>query len=196
MVRKHEMTMTKEAQKFYAALGQCISIWSHIEDRVFLICNLAIGSDESIAAIVFFRTNSLSGRITLTDEIVQQRLQPTPLKTGQHPPKLLKDWNKLHGKLTQHIKFRNFIAHQPDRVDIETLWAIARARGATVAEFDRLYDESTLIQQHRADKDRRPMSLTKVGLGEMADHLQTMNAIYERLNEFSLEFHGYMRSLE
>ncbi len=196
MTKKPLMTHTVEAQKFYAALGQCITIWSHIEGKLFLISNLALMSDEAIAAIVFFRTPSLDGRISLTNDLVNQRLQPEPLRPGQHPPRLLKRWSKIHTKLKSNIRFRNYIAHQPDRLDIETLWAIARARGATISEFDQIYDEATVIKQHHADNARRPLEIKKVTLSDMETHVETMSSAYEALNEFSLEFHGYMRSLD
>ena len=196
MAKKPIMTMTEEAQKFYAALGQCITMWSHIEGRLFLVCNLCLRSDEAIAAIVFFRTPSLEARISLSNDLVTQRLQPEPLRSGQHPPKLLKLWSKVHAELKQNIFFRNYIAHQPDSVDVETLWAIARARKSAVDDFDQLFDESTFIKQHRADNARRPMQIDKAGLAEMLAHLETMGKAFEALNEFSNQLHVEMRSLD
>lgn len=193
-MKKPAMTLTQEAQKFYSALGQCITIWSHIEGRMFLISQLCLGTSESLAAIVFFRTPSLEGKASLTNDLISHYLEPEPRKSGKHAPPLLKRWSKIHSKIKQRIAFRNYIAHQPDRLDIETLWAIAKAKGATVDQFDQIYDEATVIKQHKADFDRRPLKISQAGLAELEGHFEEMSSIFESLNEFVTDLHAEVRS--
>jgi hypothetical protein len=58
--------MLPPEDKFYMEIGLTITRWADLEEALFELCKLALGAPEAQAAVVFYRTPSLEGRIRLT----------------------------------------------------------------------------------------------------------------------------------
>jgi hypothetical protein len=101
------------SDEFHKMIGYCIAEWSRLEDELFQICRQCLKCPEEQAAIVYHRTPSVGGRLTLVDELVQFIMPKPARKSGGHPHDDLKLWNELVKKFRELSKTRSRIAHQP-----------------------------------------------------------------------------------
>ncbi len=91
-------------------IGRCISEWANIEETIFDICCIALCTHIKLAAIVFYKTPSLSARLTLTTELLQALFSKEP---GAHANHILKNWREITATIDELILYRNLMAHQP-----------------------------------------------------------------------------------
>ena len=132
---------------------------------MFEICDWALNTERSVAAIVFFRTPSIDARLTLVSDLLKRTLpaEKRDPKIHKHPTNL-EIWTKLEKRIRSHLEFRNMLAHQPVAVNYTALFALPK--GTTNA-----YDLSRVIQQDWDDKKRRPSSIKSISVAAMDDHL-------------------------
>lgn len=115
MIFRTMMEADPELAEFNMLIGQCITAWSKVEERLFDICWHCLGSPKEQAAIVYYRTPTVDARLTLADELVKSVLPKPARKSGGHPHSSVKKWNKLEADLKSKLAIRRRIAHQPVR---------------------------------------------------------------------------------
>jgi hypothetical protein len=114
-------TDTPHFQEFFQRVGQCITQWSEIENELFRLCHLSLRCTLRRAAIVYYRTPSIEGRIALTDELINSLLPQRDKKDGGHDHQSVKEWNNIISEIRSLLPKRNMIAHspiQPVQIDI------------------------------------------------------------------------------
>jgi hypothetical protein len=98
-----------EEREFYEAVGRAITNWANLEDVLFSITHEILNCTEEQAAIVFYQHNTLTGRLTLTHNLVRSHF---PEKEDDAQPDIrLTQWSDLYAKVRNLISFRNDLAH-------------------------------------------------------------------------------------
>jgi hypothetical protein len=105
--------MTPNAE-FHMYVGFCITAWAKVEEHLFDTLQSMLNASRKNAALVYYKTPSLNARISLIDELVRAALPP-PRSGKQHHHDLIR-WKAINKKLTDLLKIRRQIAHQPIRV--------------------------------------------------------------------------------
>lgn len=100
-------------QEFFQRVGQCITQWSEIENELFRLCHLSLRCTLRRAAIVYYRTPSIEGRIALTDELIKSLLPQRDKIDGGHDHPSVKEWNNIISEIRSLLPQRNMIAHSP-----------------------------------------------------------------------------------
>jgi hypothetical protein len=102
------MTPVEENVAFYYELGLAITQWSHIEND---LCNLALSflraEDRNAMALGFFSIENFRSKLKYTDSIVNRKLSDGGL---------LRDWKRLHDRISAASVRRNALAHWPMRI--------------------------------------------------------------------------------
>lgn len=101
-----------EADKFYALVGRCITIWAHVETHLFRSFVTALEAPRHKAAVVFRRSPTMDSRLKLTSEVVEFALPSRQSNGGKTHP-LMRKWQTLLARLNELMPVRNQIAHDP-----------------------------------------------------------------------------------
>ncbi len=101
----------KEYAEFYQQVGECITSWALVEERLFDLCWTVLGTSRRKAAIVYAFNRSLSGRLRLSEELVAAMF-PKPA-SGEQPSPEAKAWKEVRAKFTSLLPIRNALAHRP-----------------------------------------------------------------------------------
>lgn len=99
--------------RFMTYLGLCITDWADIEEQLFGICAEILQTTPAKAAVVYFRTPSLSGRIDLVDELLAVAISAE--KDDKQAKAHAKEWNSLYKAIRSELSIRNQLAHSPIR---------------------------------------------------------------------------------
>jgi hypothetical protein len=94
-------------------IGYSITAWAKVEERLFELCWRSLGSSKERAAIVYFKTPSLAGRISLVDELIKTVLPKPERKDGAHHHQDVITWTNLRKKIEPEFATRRRIAHHP-----------------------------------------------------------------------------------
>jgi hypothetical protein len=105
--------ITASEIEFLMYVGYCITTWADVEEKLFDILWKCLKCPPEQAAIVYYRTPNLDGRLSLTDELVKHALPKPKRKSGGHPHPDVKQWNELEAKFRQLLSVRRRIAHHP-----------------------------------------------------------------------------------
>lgn len=100
-------------EEFYQWIGICITSWAKVENILFSICGIALGSTDESAAIIYYRTPTLDSRLSLTDELVRLKLPKKEKPDGGHDDSLVTEWVEIEKSIRALLAFRNAMAHQP-----------------------------------------------------------------------------------
>src|ERR1700731_2781989 len=123
-------TDTPHFQEFFQRVGQCITQWSEIENELFRLCHLSLRCTLRRAAIVYYRTPSIEGRIALTDELIKSFLPQRDKKAGSHDHPSVKEWKDIISEIRSLLPQRNMIAHSPIQpVQIDIMMSVPRFSG-------------------------------------------------------------------
>jgi hypothetical protein len=94
------LTEEEERCQFYAAIGEGITEWTHVEDMLYLIVqNLLMPADHARVAAIFYALNTFRNRLEITNAVITQAL------IGQGTA--MEEWKKL----TRVLNRRNELAH-------------------------------------------------------------------------------------
>lgn len=99
------------ADRFFRLVGRAITDWANIEEELFHICGTVLNAKPQHVAIVYYRTPTLDGRISLVDELVRS-LFPSR-KTGEHATREELMWEKVMKILRDEKAIRRQLAHSP-----------------------------------------------------------------------------------
>lgn len=97
------MTLEEEKTEFYSALGEAMSSWSSVEVHLYLIFVGCLSpADHTVAAAVYYATESFRTKLNLTDAAVQVVMKGEPE---------LEEWNDLREWIRKKSTKRNALAH-------------------------------------------------------------------------------------
>jgi hypothetical protein len=98
------LTEEEERTQFYAAIGEGITEWTHVEDMLYLIVqNLLMPADHEKIAAIFYALNTFRNRLEIATAVIRRAL------AGQQTA--LEDWEKLTRVLNRKYQRRNELAH-------------------------------------------------------------------------------------
>ena len=106
-VRKYR----KDYQLFYAHLGYCINRWANIDSLMCECLQFALGTDLHRAGIIYHNITAFSFKLQLLDKLMARAL------SAKKDSEKLSQWKKISKAVDKQANFRNFITHQPVRVE-------------------------------------------------------------------------------
>jgi hypothetical protein len=100
----------EEHLRFYAALGNCLGQWSHVEDALCTVFVEAVGathkaSSKTAATAAFYSVMAAEAKIDITHSAVSFRLR------GDTNSELLNRWRTLYNSADRKRQRRNNLAH-------------------------------------------------------------------------------------
>src|SRR4051794_21699898 len=98
-----KLTLDEEKRLFYAAIGEAITEWSHVEDWLCMILSACMQPGRyQVLPAVFYSVENLRSKLRM----VESSLTIT-FPQGQH----LDDWKRLQNAISSKSKLRNALAH-------------------------------------------------------------------------------------
>ena len=103
------MTQEEECQLFYAAIGEAITEWAHIDDALYMVLHRCLQpADHMLVAAAFYAVDAFRTRLAMADAVVRYRLAGS-----QH----VADWEKLRRRINRKSRKRNELAHYQVLID-------------------------------------------------------------------------------
>jgi hypothetical protein len=99
--------------QFMAMVGYCITDWALVEEELFGILHDVLGVSDERAAIIYLRTPTIEGRLSLINEIVPTTFPKTEPKNGRHQHKDLDMRDSILKEIRSLLSTRNRLAHSP-----------------------------------------------------------------------------------
>ena len=103
--------LSKQDKELLIWVGLCITEWAAIDHLLFRIAQIALNVGSGRAAIVYQRTSTLDGRITLVDELVTRVIKGTDPEDQKERSDLESNWISIVKDIRALITFRNKLAH-------------------------------------------------------------------------------------
>jgi hypothetical protein len=100
-------------KEFFASLGECITAWAAVEQKLFDLFQMALGTDREKSAILFWAIPAFSMRLSYTSMFVTHCLKTDANKKT----KAQKTWNALQQDIENLRAVRNKLVHQPHLED-------------------------------------------------------------------------------
>jgi hypothetical protein len=174
-----EDTRDATETKFYEAVGRCIKIWAGVENYLFDICVELLETSPQIAGVIFFRTPTIDARLTLVSDLFLARFLPRGLKSGDHMPKIIDDWQAIHVDLKNRLGPRNLAAHSP--VSTSYFGKVDQTTGDWIGE------STWWVREHAADAVRpksgkiRTDQRKELGTEALLAHVEEIKPIIKRM---------------
>ena len=166
----------EEEEKFYAAVGRAITGWADLEEVLFRMTLSILGCTKERASIIFFsRTTTLSGRLTLTNDLVNSffpRHEP-----GQQPDLRIRRWRELQKEIAEHVPVRNALAHHPVGPVVE----LYESPDGRAREIEIRHASYKSHDAHLAKPESSPEIL---GINEIRAHTQLVSRLVNDLRNF------------
>jgi len=106
---KEKYPSNEEYQAFYAAIGQGISLWAEIENRLSIVYSYLVFDTSQAAQDSFYSISSFSGKLKLVGAASQSGfMRMERMDTAWNRLEILKNFIK---SLDDHSKDRNKLAH-------------------------------------------------------------------------------------
>jgi len=158
--------------KFYSLIGYSITRWAHAEAAVYHLCRLCLGSSERLAAIVFYRTPSLDGRLQLVSEMIPAALELDDAEAKKNP--LVREWLEILKAMNDQKQVRNHLAHQPVTSRMNASISLSDPARNRVESF-------VSVPQSPQEALRRRASRVEVRAEELEPHYRAVEAATGRL---------------
>ena len=94
-------------------VGFCITAWANVDERLFEIFSSVLATKPELAAVVYYRINTLGGRLDLVSELMTHILPKPERKNGGHDHPDLIAWNTTQKEIKDLLADRTRIAHHP-----------------------------------------------------------------------------------
>lgn len=91
-------------------MGYCIAEWARVDEQLFQIFHMALQCPKKQAAVVYYRTNTLGGRLALASALVSALLPKTVSGEQSHDDRVR--WNEVKTAINSILGTRNRIAHK------------------------------------------------------------------------------------
>ena len=173
---------------FYMYVGFYLTRWAFVEESLFLICSSVLGADAPRAAVVFFRTPTLSSRIELISELMAVRFPPSVRRNGGHRDKRFKTWERLSIRVKALVPLRNSVAHHPPvfkatgiRTWIETL---EDGSQAVRVNTDALNQRFELYKSHHKRLRERDFEEENITVEDLKQGSREVDKVVRALNAY------------
>src|SRR5271168_4030122 len=121
MANTPSRSLQELGDEFMLMVGNCITEWANVQEALFRICWRCLRSPQQQAAIVFYQTPSLEGRMRLVNELVLSLLPlKDPASGGHHDHADAKWWDQIEKDFRNLQPVRNRMAHHPVAVRFGT----------------------------------------------------------------------------
>jgi hypothetical protein len=170
-------TIDEKATEFYSLVGVAVTDWAHIDQELFRICANILKSHEQHSAIVYYRTPTLSARLTLVDELINTIFPKPSKKSGAHISQSEKMWAKLRTDINDELSVRNQLAHSPSGLMIESPGEPIMPHWVTDVRFAS-YMSATEKLRGRLDTRK------ELRVDDVKDHLKKVKDLFIRLRNF------------
>lgn len=183
-MNKGAWTLEEQAKEFFYYIGVAITDWAHFEGELFHICSMVLKTNQQNAAIVYFRTPSLDGRLTLVDELIRAVPEIGIRKTTLESETLLKSWDRLIKDIRNELPIRNQLAHSPSTPMTE------RPDPSKKHELDHWWASYVSgAEMLRGRKKERG----DLKIADVQNHLKKLTMLFIRLRNFRVDISGLLR---
>jgi hypothetical protein len=114
-----EHGISKDEREFLYEVGNAITQWAKIDERLFSICAAILRADKQHVALIYYRHNSLGGRLRLVDDLVKTILPPNADPKRNPDPPVTAAWKAVVIGITNSLSVRNQLAHSPSGPQVE-----------------------------------------------------------------------------
>jgi hypothetical protein len=161
-----------DADTFMMWLGSCITEWAKVEEQMFKFCADILGMSTEHTAIIYYRTFTLEGRLSLIDELIDTVI-PKP-ENGKHRHIDGRTWEGLLKNIKENMPVRNQLAHCPvGPVMRETKQSDSRK---ITLEFE--------SYPHHHEVARGRTTKKNLVIGDLKNHFMAVSALHDRLRMF------------
>lgn len=165
-------------REFYFWVGVAITEWAHVDAELFQICSAVLRSPTHLAAIVYYRSQTLSGRLDLTDELVCTLV---PISERKDEGQLWRAWQRARKAIRDEIPIRNQLAHSPTAPHLTPApgWPTETTISSVPPD---IWFASYVAQAERMrgrSEDKEPLKVDDV-----KEHVQKVGAIINLLRDF------------
>ena len=164
---------------FHTYIGFCITAWAKVEEELFDVCQKCLGTPRTQAAIVYYRTPTLNGRLELVDELVLAALPQRERKSGGHDSAEVKAWRTIKADLADLLKTRSRIAHHPVSVRFRTKGSLGTPAMPELQTSFEIY-MSGREQARPRSGGSKPLTVT-----HLVHHCLHLQKMVERLKTFA-----------
>jgi hypothetical protein len=105
--------LSDDDEELMIYVGLCITEWATIDKILYRLCHHSLGCSTKMASIVYYRVNTLDGRIGLPDELVRAKLPMRERINGGHDDEITAQWKGVVTEIRDLLQFRNKLAHWP-----------------------------------------------------------------------------------
>jgi len=172
-----EHTINEKAREFLYTVGEAITEWATIDERLFLIFTDVLRTDQHLAAIIYYRTNTLGGRLALLDELIRAICPKPSRESGAHASEVERHWTARKKEMVNLLATRNHLAHSP---------------ASPHATFDSDSDPTNITVTDvwwasyvsRTEKMRGAAPKKDIKINDVKDHLQKVHQLWMSLHVF------------
>lgn len=108
-----EEKFDEREREFYRHIGIAITEWAFLEDELFHICASILKAAQHHTAIIYYRTPTLDGRLSLVDELASTVFPNPERNSGGHPHEAAKLWKEIAKSIRDGLAIRRQLAHSP-----------------------------------------------------------------------------------
>lgn len=189
MSRKPPQPMEELSDEFFITIGQCITEWARLDDKIFSAFRHCVGPLKQ-CAIIYYRMPGLDLRIGLTDEIIQSVLPKPAKKSGGHHDPLVKEWCAIANDARDLLSVRRRIAHQPvmvqSKITRSALYNTAPygtvGYNSIAGEIESWFAIYTSQHERLREKESNNPSLT---IDDLRKHLSALGSLVIRTHKFT-----------
>ena len=169
--------------EFYAAIGQAITIWSHIEFKLSRIYSQFVRCDSYAALDSFYAMNTFSSKLKLVNAASNDGLPGGEATPGGEK---LKQWRNLYNRMDRASVFRNKIAHYQVTKDYRDFPNPDNSNKVdlTKKEYKLKLSHPHLPMRPSEGKANEYWS-SGISAADIIDHIQKVNIILGELKDFS-----------
>jgi hypothetical protein len=165
-------------EDFFKWVGVCIKEWANIEKGLFDICSFVLAADPKHVSIIYYRTPSLEGRLSLTNDLLQSFFPKTP---GEHDHPKMIIWTNILGEIRDLVSARNFLAHSPitHQISVKVQLDQNLSSGKIIGH------DSWLEVATSANEKLKTGVSKSLRVDDLPAHHSAVRALWKRLVEFS-----------
>ena len=161
-------------KEFFASLGDSITAWAAVEQKLFDLFQIALGADREKSSILFWAIPAFSMRLSYTSMFVTHCLKTDANKKT----KAQKIWNALQQDIENLRAVRNKLVHQPHLED-----EIIPTNDESDVEM--IIMKTDMIIPNSLDKRQK---FKPIELSALLSHKKEVSSILGRLKYFTSQF--------
>lgn len=163
-----KIEFTKEqGDRFYAAIGRCIAEWARIDRLMFELCETVLKTDEKLAAIIYYKQNTIGNKRQLVEELCGAGLSEAEQKS------LKPTWDFVE----TYLWIRNAVAHYPTEIQFEIVYDLKAEGGPkAIRQGSQVFSITEPKQLLRGGQEKR------LGVEELEVHVGLVQKAYEQFN--------------